>query len=132
MIIGIAYGESYVASDVQAILKYMCNVYYISNMEIAKLEKGNVTFYNIDSEIIEKPLVEIKWDTESAEKGGYEHFMLKENHEQPKVIRDTINFVAKDGIVHFDIVTLTDDETKVLNQVYIISCGSAYHVGMDL
>lgn len=132
MIIGIANGESYVASDVPAILKYTRNVYYIGNMEIAKLKKGNVTFYNIDSEVIEKPLTEIKWDAESAEKGGFEHFMLKEIHEQPKVICDTINSVVTDGKVHFDSVNLTDEEMQTINQVYIVACGSAYHVGVAL
>ena len=132
MIIGISNGESYVASDVPAILKYTRSVYYIGNMEIAKLEKGNVTFYNIDSEVIEKPLTEIKWYAESAEKGGYEHFMLKEIHEQPKVVRDTINSVVNDGIVHFDSFNLTDEEIKDIDTVYIVACGSAYHVGMDL
>ena len=101
-------------------------------MEIAKLQKGEVTFYNIDSEVIEKPLTEIEWDAESAEKGGFEHFMLKEIHEQPKVIRDTINSVVNDGIVHFDSVNLTDEEMQSLNQIYIVACGSAYHVGVAL
>ncbi|MCR5015064.1 MAG: glutamine--fructose-6-phosphate transaminase (isomerizing) [Ruminococcus sp.] len=132
MIIGIAGGESYVASDVPAILKYTRNVYYIGNMEIAKLEKGAVTFYNIDREEINKELVEIKWDAEAAEKGGYEHFMLKEIHEQPKVIRDTINSVVKDGNIVLGEFGLTDEEVKEIQQIYIVACGSAYHVGMAI
>ncbi|MDE5570095.1 MAG: glutamine--fructose-6-phosphate transaminase (isomerizing) [Ruminococcus sp.] len=130
MIIGIANGETYVASDVPAILKYTRNVYYIDNMEIAKLEKGAVSFYNIDREEIQKELVEIKWDAEAAEKGGYEHFMLKEIHEQPKVIRDTINSVVKDGKICFSEIGLIDEEMQKINQIYIVACGSAYHVGM--
>lgn len=130
MIIGISNGESYVASDVPAILKYTRSVYYIGNMQIARLQKGEVTFYNIDSEEIQLPLTEIKWDAESAEKGGYEHFMLKEIHEQPKVVRDTINSVVNDGVVHFDSFNLTDEEIKEIDTVYIVACGSAYHVGV--
>ena len=132
MIIGIANGETYVASDVPAILKYTRSVYYIGNMEIAKLTKGDVTFYNIDREEISKELVEIKWDAEAAEKGGYEHFMLKEIHEQPKVIRDTINSVVKDGKITFSEIGLSDEEMAKLRQIYIVACGSAYHVGMAL
>ena len=130
MIIGIANGETYVASDVPAILKYTRNVYYIGNREIAKLEKGAVTFYNIDRDVIQKELTEIKWDAEAAEKGGYEHFMLKEIHEQPKVVRDTINSVVKNGEIDFSGIGLTDDEMKKISQIYIVACGSAYHVGM--
>ncbi len=130
MIIGIANGETYVASDVPAILKYTRNVYYIGNMEIAKLEKGNVTFYDIDREEIHKELTEIKWDAAAAEKGGFEHFMLKEIHEQPKVVRDTINSVVRDGKIDFSDIGLTDEEMKKISQIYIVACGSAYHVGM--
>ncbi len=130
MIIGITGGETYVASDVPAILKYTRNVYYIGNREIAKLEKGAVTFYNIDREEIQKELTEIKWDAEAAEKGGYEHFMLKEIHEQPKVVRDTINSVVKDGKIDFSDIGLTDNDMKDITQIYIVACGSAYHVGM--
>ena len=130
MIIGITNGETYVASDVPAILKYTRNVYYIGNREIARLQKGNATFYNIDREEIEKELTEIKWDAEAAEKGGYEHFMLKEIHEQPKVVRDTINSVVKDGKIDFSEIGLDDEAMKNINQIYIVACGSAYHVGM--
>lgn len=130
MIIGITNGETYVASDVPAILKYTRSVYYIGNMEIAKLGKGTATFYNIDREEIKKELTEIKWDAEAAEKGGYEHFMLKEIHEQPKVVRDTINSVVKDGRIDFSGIGLTDEEMQKINQIYIVACGSAYHVGM--
>ncbi len=128
MIIGISEGETYVASDVPAILKYTRNVYYIGNHEIAHLKKGEVTFYNIDREEITKPLTEIKWDAEAAEKGGYEHFMLKEIHEQPKVIKDTINSVIGDDKLDFE--GISEEEIKNFKKIYIVACGSAYHVGM--
>lgn len=132
MIIGISNGETYVASDVPAILKYTRNVYYIGNMEIARLEKGKVTFYNIDREEISKDVTEIKWDAEAAEKGGYEHFMLKEIYEQPKVVKDTINSVVRDGKIDFSEIGLTDEEMRKISQICIVACGSAYHVGMTI
>lgn len=130
MIIGVTGGESYLASDVPAILKYTRNVYYIGNMELAKLTKGAVAFYNLDGEEIQKEMKTIEWDAEAAEKSGYEHFMLKEIHEQPKVIKDTINSVLTDGNISFESVGLSDEDMKNIQQVYIVACGSAYHVGM--
>ena len=130
MILGVADGETYLASDVPAILKYARNVYYIGNMEIARLQKGEVTFYNLDGDEIEKELVEITWDAEAAEKGGFEHFMMKEIHEQPKAIQDTLASVMKDGAIDLSSVGLSDEEIKEISQITIVACGSAYHTGM--
>lgn len=130
MILGVSDGNCYVGSDVPAILNYTRNVYYIGNMEIGRLADGNITFYNLDGDEIEKELVEIKWDAEVAEKGGYEHFMMKEIHEQPKAIADTLNSVLKDGKLDLSAVELSDEEIKKISQIYIVACGSAYHVGV--
>ena len=130
MILGVSDGNCYVGSDVPAILNYTRNVYYIGNMEIGRLADGNITFYNLDGDEIEKELVEIKWDAKAAEKGGYEHFMMKEIHEQPKAIADTLNSVLKDGKLDLSAVDLSDEEIKKTSQIYIVACGSAYHVGV--
>ncbi|MCR5742343.1 MAG: glutamine--fructose-6-phosphate transaminase (isomerizing) [Lachnospiraceae bacterium] len=130
MVIGVTDGECYVASDVPAMLSYTRNVYYIDNLEMADLGNGEVHFYNLDGDEVKKELTEITWDAEAAEKGGFEHFMMKEIHEQPKAIRDTFNSVVKDGRIDLSSVGLTDDIIKDISQVIIVACGSAYHTGM--
>ena len=130
MIIGVSEGNCYVASDVPAILNYTRNVYYIGNLEIGRLAAGKATFYNLDGDEIEKELVEIKWDAEAAEKGGYEHFMMKEIHEQPKAIMDTMNSKLKDGRIDLSDVGLSEEDIKSIAQIYIVACGSAYHTGV--
>lgn len=136
LIIGVADDECYAASDVPAILKYTRTVYYIGNLEIARLsESGIITFYNLDGDEIEKEPVEIKWSAEAAEKEGFEHFMMKEIHEQPKAVRDTLGSVVKksdDGNVSLDLssVKLTEEDIRNLSSITIVACGSAYHVGV--
>ncbi len=130
MIIGVENGESYLASDVPAILKYTRNVYYIGNMEMARLSGGEITFFNLDGETIEKNPTEIKWDAEAAEKGGYEHFMMKEIHEQPRAVQDTIRSVLADGKIDLSGIGIQEEAVKELDTVHIVACGSAYHVGV--
>jgi glucosamine--fructose-6-phosphate aminotransferase (isomerizing) len=130
MIIGVTGEESFVASDVPAVLNYTRSVYYIGNLEMGRLTAGDATFYDLNGDVIQKELTEIKWDAEAAEKGGYEHFMMKEIHEQPKAIRDTIASVLKNGALDFGSIGLTDEEILACSQIYIVACGSAYHVGM--
>ena len=130
LIIGKSENGSLIASDVPAILDQTRRVYYIGNLEIAELSRDEIHFYNIDREEIEKDVVEIQWDAAAAEKGGYEHFMLKEIHEQPKAVQDTIGAYVKEGHIDFSETGLTDEKLASLKRIYIIACGSAYHVGM--
>jgi glucosamine--fructose-6-phosphate aminotransferase (isomerizing) len=130
LIIGVREGESFAASDVPAILKHTRKVYYIGNQQIAKLTKGNAEFFDLDRERVEIEAKEVTWDAEAAEKNGFEHFMIKEIHEQPKAVRDTINSIVHDGRIDLHETGLTDDIIASLRQVIIVACGSAYHVGM--
>lgn len=130
MILGVENGESYIASDVPAILKYTRNVYYIGNLEMARVRKGEITFYNLDGDEIQKEPKTIEWDAEAAEKAGFEHFMMKEIHEQPKAVRDTLYSVLKDDHIDLTEVGLTEEDIRKISQIYIVACGSAYHVGM--
>ena len=130
MIIGTADGESYLASDVPAILKYTRQVYYIGNLQVARVVPGKVTFFDLNGDENEVPLTEITWDAEAAEKGGYEHFMLKEIHEQPAAVRDTLASMMKDGKPDLSAAGLSEDFIREIGQMDIAACGSAWHVGM--
>ena len=132
LIIGTSPEGNFIASDVPAILKHTRDVYYIDNLEIAKLTRDDISFYNEDAEPIEKELTTVKWDIEAAEKGGYEHFMLKEIYEQPKVVADTIHPRIVDGEIVLNELNMTEEEIRSLKRIYIIGCGSAYHVGMSV
>ncbi len=135
LIIGVNDNESFIASDVPAILSHTRKVYYVGNLEMAEISAGDVTFYNLDGDKVEKEITEIEWDAKSAEKGGFEHFMMKEIHEQPQVVMDTLRKYIRDcddGMtIDLDETGLTDDIIKGFSGVYIVACGSAWHVGME-
>ncbi len=130
LIVGANDTGKFIASDVPAILQYTRTVYYMENEEIVCLSNEHTRFFNIDGESIEKIPATIDWDIHAAEKGGYEHFMLKEIHEQPKAIRDTISpRIQKDDIV-LEELGLSDDAIRALQKITIVACGSAYHTGV--
>ena len=134
LVIGLGEGENFLSSDVPAILKYTDHVTYINDMEMARLTADGVEYYNLDGDKIEKEVVLIDWDAAAAEKGGYEHFMIKEIHEQPGVIRDTIGSGVKgetgSRTVNLESFGLSAEQLKDVDNVVITACGSAYHVGM--
>lgn len=130
MVIGVEDGATYLASDVTPIIEYTKNVYYIGNEQVAELGKGTVRFFNLDQEEITIEPKQVTWDAEAAEKNGYEHFMIKEIHEQPKAISDTLNSVIKNGKIDLTEVGIDETTAKNIQNIIIVACGSAYHVGM--
>ena len=130
MIIGEAGGEIFLASDVPAILKYTRSVYYIGNLQSARLAPGEVHFYNLNGDEIELEKTEIQWDAEAAEKGGYEHFMIKEIHEQPEAVGNTLASLVRDGRIDLASHGITDEMLSSVSSLQIVACGSAWHAGM--
>ena len=130
MIVGLGEDENFIASDVTAILKHTRNIYYLEDNEIVVLKKDGVKIYNTDKEEVKKEIFTVNWDVSAAEKGGYAHFMMKEMEEQPKALRDTISPRIKDGKIVLDDVSLTSEDIKSLRKIFIVACGSAYHVGV--
>ncbi len=130
LIVGVSESGNYIASDVPAILEHTRNVYYIDNREIVELTKDGVKFFNEDNEQLEKEMQTVEWDVAAAEKGGYEHFMLKEIYEQPKAVLDTISPRIKDGEIIIEELGMSEEQIEAVKRIYIIGCGSAYHVGV--
>lgn len=130
LIVGLGEDENFIASDVPAILAHTRDVYFLENDEIVLLDAENVKVYNLDGEEIKKEPYHVEWDISAAEKGGYEHFMFKEIMEQPRVIRDTVQPRIRDGKIVLDDISLTAEYIKGINKIYIVACGSAYHVGV--
>ena len=130
LIVGRSQDGNLIASDVPAVLKYTREVCFIENEEIARLSKDTIEFFNVDGEPVEKEFKTIEWDIKAAEKGGYEHFMLKEMYEQPKTVRDTMNPRIKDGQIIIEELGMTDEEIRNIKKIHIVACGSAYHTGV--
>lgn len=130
LIVGHTEGGSIIASDVPAVLKYTRDVYFIENEEIVRLKEDSMEFFTVDEEPIEKESVRIEWDVNAAEKGGYEHFMLKEMNEQPKAVADTFSPRIKDGRIVIEELGMSDEDIRGIDRIMIVACGSAYHTGV--
>ena len=130
LVIGVADGETFLASDVPALLQHTRDVYYIDNHQSAQLLPGEAHFFDLNGDEVQLPLTHVTWSAEAAQKGGYEHFMIKEIHEQPKAVRDTLNSLVHDGRIDLSAVGVSDEQLSAVESVEIVACGSAWHVGM--
>ena len=130
LILGKTEHGTFLGSDVPAILKYTRDIYYLDDLELARMRPDGITFYNLDGDEVQKESKIIEWDMNAAEKGGYEHFMIKEIHEQPQAVRDTLHAYVKNGVLDCSALRLEDDFLKRIDRLYIVACGSTYHAGI--
>lgn len=130
LVIGKGNGENYIASDIPAILSYTKDFYFLNDYEFVMLKRDEAKFYNMDLKEIKKPTKSIEWDSKGAEKDGYEHFMLKEIHEQPMAIRETIGTKLSNGKVQFEELNFTKEYLEGINKIYIVACGTAMYAGL--
>ncbi|HEX3029256.1 MAG TPA: glutamine--fructose-6-phosphate transaminase (isomerizing), partial [Clostridia bacterium] len=130
LIVGLGKGENFIASDIPAILEHTRDIYILEDKEVVALEKDQVKVFNIHGAEVKKDIFHVNWDVTAAEKGGYEHFMMKEMCEEPKVLRDTISPRIKDGKIVLDEIKLSSEDLKDIDKIYIVACGTAYHAGV--
>ena len=130
LIVGLGKGENFIASDIPAILEHTRDIYRLQENEIAVIQTNGVTVYDMNKQVVEKTPCHIDWDISAAEKNGYDHFMAKEIMEQPKAIKDTISPRIKDGRIVLDQIALTKEQLENVSRIFIVACGSAYHVGV--
>ena len=131
LVAGIGKGFNFIASDIPALLKYVREVYLIENNETVVLTKDDIKIYNEDGKVVKRDVFHVTWDADAAEKEGYEHFMLKEIHEQPKGIQETlVRRLNEDGTINLDGLSMTKEDIENFDKVYIVACGTAYHAGL--
>ena len=132
LIVGIGEGENFIASDIPAILSHTKKIYLLDENEIAVIKKDEIKFYHVDGIEVKKEIFEVNWDVAAAEKGGYEHFMIKEIHEQPKAVKDTMTsrIIEDSEVIKLDDISLTKEDLEKFNKIFIVACGTAYHAGM--
>jgi len=130
LIVGQSKNGCFIASDVPAVLKYTRQVFFVENEEVVRLRADHMHFYNVDEEEIQKESTWIEWDANAAEKGGYEHFMLKEMYEQPKTVTDTMSPRIRENDIVIDELNMTDEDIRAIRKIHVVACGSAYHAGV--
>lgn len=132
LIVGVGEGENFIASDIPAILNHTRKIYLLNENELAVVQKDKITFYDEEGNEVKKDIFEVNWDVSAAEKGGYEHFMIKEIHEQPKAVKDTMasRITLDSDVINLDDITLTKEQLDGFKKIFIVACGTAYHAGM--
>ena len=131
LIAGIGKGENFIASDIPALMKHCKEIYLIENGEMVVVTADEIKIYDEERNPVQREVFHVTWDADAAEKEGYSHFMLKEIHEQPKAISETLNRrLDENGLIKLDGISLTKEELDAFSRIYIVACGTAYHAGL--